>query len=171
MILLVLFVEISIVLCQADGWRMVDRFYGFRYEIVGNVIDTGLEKVIQAKADELACFGWVQKSKYKNALVGEVRCPKARGPIFADWLTSPNDIKLDEKNILIYEDTKIRLHFSHFKIIEGIINIYYTINHININNLLDTRDTCFLDKPHQCPDLSQDNNNSNSNDKQTKDEL
>ena len=49
-----------------------------------------------------------------------------------------------------------------------------TTNNNNNNNiiiiiLLDTRDTCFLDKPHQCPDLSQDNNN---NDKQTtKDEL
>jgi hypothetical protein len=118
------------VISQADGWRMVDRFFGFRYELVGNVIDVGLEKIIQAKADELACFGWVQKSKYKNALVGEVRCPKARGPIFADWLNSPNDIKLDEKNILIYEDTKIRLHFSHFKIIEGVIN---TINNYHIN--------------------------------------
>lgn len=32
----------------------------------------------------------------------------------------------------IYEDTKIRLHFSTFKVLE------------------DNRDTCFVDPPHQC---------------------
>jgi len=31
-----------------------------------------------------------------------------------------------------YEDTKIKLHFSHFKIINA------------------ERETCFRDKPHQC---------------------
>ena len=129
LILILLLIQLILILCQADGWRMVDRFYGFRYEIVGNVLGIGLEKIIQAKADELACFGWVQKSKYKTAaLVGEVRCPKARGPIFADWLNHPNDIQLDDKNILVYEDTKIRLHFSHFKIIEGkILHSYHTL--------------------------------------------
>ena len=128
LIIVLLSIQLIIILCQADGWRMVDRFYGFRYEIVGNVIGIGLEKIIQAKADELACFGWVQKSKYKTALVGEVRCPKARGPIFAEWLNHPNDIQLDDKNILVYEDTKIRLHFSHFKIIEGkILYAYHTL--------------------------------------------
>ena len=30
---------------------------------------------------------------------------------------------------------------------------------------LDTRDTCFLDKPHQCPDLSQENSSSSGSDK------
>jgi len=149
-ILLILQLIVIEVISQADGWRMVDRFFGFRYELVGNVVDVGLEKIIQAKADELACFGWVQKSSNKKALVGEIRCPKARGQTFIDWLSKPNDIQLDEKNILIYEDTKIRLHFSHFKILE------------------DSRDTCFLDKPHQCPDLS----NVDSHDKkQLKDEL
>ena len=134
LILILLLIQLIIILCQADGWRMVDRFYGFRYEIVGNVIGIGLEKIIQAKADELACFGWVQKSKYKTAaLVGEVRCPKARGPIFADWLNHPNDIQLDDKNILVYEDTKIRLHFSHFKIIEGkILHSYHIYIPISI---------------------------------------
>ena len=33
----------------------------------------------------------------------------------------------------VYSDTKIRLHFSHFKILDPV---------------------CFLDKPHQCPDLA-----------------
>jgi len=36
----------------------------------------------------------------------------------------------------VYSDTKIRLHFSHFKILDA------------------ERDTCFLDKPHQCSDIT-----------------
>lgn len=38
----------------------------------------------------------------------------------------------------MYEDTKIRLHFSHFKILPP------------------SRSTCFVDSPHQCPDLKDD---------------
>lgn len=34
-----------------------------------------------------------------------------------------------------YEDTKIKLHFSHFKILD------------------DARITCFRDAPHQCPEF------------------
>jgi hypothetical protein len=48
--------------------------------------------------------------------------------------------------IKVYDDTKIRLHFSHFKILEK------------------ERETCFLDKPHQCPDYAADKNvNTNLN--------
>jgi hypothetical protein len=35
-----------------------------------------------------------------------------------------------------YSDTKIRLHFSHFKIVE------------------ESRDTCFYDEPHRCEDIA-----------------
>jgi hypothetical protein len=35
----------------------------------------------------------------------------------------------------VYEDTKIRLHFSHFKILE------------------EARDSCFLEPPHKGEDL------------------
>ena len=36
----------------------------------------------------------------------------------------------------MYEDTKIRLHFSNFKVLDS------------------ARDTCFIDPPHQCSDLT-----------------
>jgi len=39
----------------------------------------------------------------------------------------------------VYSDTKIRLHFSHFKILEP------------------SRETCFLDTPHQCADIKAKN--------------
>lgn len=116
---------------DSDGWRMVDRFYGFRYEVKG---EQGLEiankEEIQKFADDQGCFGWVQRNSM-GYLVGEVRCVKKRGPIMQEWLES----KFDEAKFRVYEDTKIRLHFSHFKILD------------------DSRDTCFLDAPHQCPNL------------------
>jgi uncharacterized membrane protein YgcG len=42
--------------------------------------------------------------------------------------------KLLETSIRVYKDTKIKLHFSHFKILDM------------------ARITCFRDKPHQCQD-------------------
>jgi hypothetical protein len=121
---------------QAQGWRMVDRFYGFRYELRGQqVLNSGMEEAIQKKADELGCFGWVQRS-FRDSLVGEARCSKARGPIFQSWLEAGagRDGSKMEADFKVYEDTKIRLHFAYFKIVE------------------DDRDTCFLDAPHKCPD-------------------
>jgi hypothetical protein len=129
---------------QAPGWRMVDRFYGFRYELRGQgVLNSGIEEAIQKKADELGCFGWVQRS-FRDSLVGEARCSKARGPTFQSWLgagagrdsNSGSGGKI-ETEFKVYEDTKIRLHFAYFKIVE------------------DDRDTCFLDAPHKCPDEAQ----------------
>ena len=35
----------------------------------------------------------------------------------------------------VYEDTKIKLHFSHFKVLDG------------------KRETCFREEPHCCKDL------------------
>jgi hypothetical protein len=43
------------------------------------------------------------------------------------------------------------LHFSHFKILE------------------DSRDTCFLDEPHKCPNLNSDANDQDRSDQ--RDEL
>ena len=64
-----------------------------------------------------------------------MRCSKDMGPQFQSWL------KLEAENegnisFKLYEDTKIRLHFSKFAILPSM------------------RDTCFLDKPHQCPEYS-----------------
>ena len=118
----------AIVFSQPPGWRMVDRFYGFRYELQGAKLSNSIATQIQAKADELGCFGWVQPKG--GMFVGEVRCNKAKGPVMQQWLQESSGA--DIANFKVYEDTKIRLHFSHFKILE------------------EGRDTCFLDPPHQC---------------------
>ena len=70
--------------------------------------------------------------------VGEVRCNKEVGPVFQKWLTEEALPGVASK-IKVYEDTKIRLHFSTFRV------------------LPESRDTCFLDNPHQCPEFAMDN--------------
>ncbi|CBJ48863.1 hypothetical protein Esi_0049_0127 [Ectocarpus siliculosus] len=62
------------------GWRMQDRYHGFRYEAT---VDQGCRfdayaEAAQAAADELACFGWVQRTS-PNTMAGESRCSKATG--------------------------------------------------------------------------------------------
>ena len=113
-----------------NGWAMKDRFYGFRYEISDAARLPQASTALQAHADEEGCFGWVQRSKI-DSWVGEVRCSKQRGQEFEKWLKEYADNRGIE--VLVYEDTKIRLHFSHFKIVEP------------------ERDTCFLESPHVCP--------------------
>mmetsp|Transcript_2926 Transcript_2926/g.4201 ORF Transcript_2926/g.4201 Transcript_2926/m.4201 type:complete len:170 (-) Transcript_2926:2028-2537(-) len=110
-----------------EGWKMTDRFIGFRYEVYGNVKDTGIREEIKEKADKLACFGWAQYSPH-NTVVGEVRCNKNAGKVMKGWIKAMTS-KVDLKE---YDDTKIKLHFSHFKIIS------------------DGRETCFRDEPHRC---------------------
>lgn len=68
---------------------MTDRFYGFRYELHGDFLDTSLESRIQSQADAMGCFGWVQRYKENNHdVVGEVRCSKDRGVAMYEWLES-----------------------------------------------------------------------------------
>ena len=130
----ILFLSLPYVVTQSTGWRMIDRFYGFRFEIEGpRVINVGFETTIQQKADELGCFGWVQESRSKS-IVGEARCSKSNGPKFEDWMKSDHDGA--KTAIKVYDDTKIRLHFAYFKILDK------------------TRDTCFLDPPHMCPAMA-----------------
>lgn len=132
---------------------MVDRFYGFRYELQrpsGSSSNTNTasgsdsnnsnnddDEFIQAVVDQAGrygCFGWIQKVA-GNKIVGEGRCNKVRGPQFQDWLRNSQPGDASQATFKVYEDTKIRLHFSHFKILDP------------------SRDTCFIDAPHQCIDL------------------
>ena len=84
------------------------------------------------QADKNACFGWVQLSKRKT-IVGEARCRgKMRANAMVTLLMGGNP----ENKIKYYHDTKIKLHFSHFKVLGS------------------ERETCFRDTPHQCEDLS-----------------
>jgi hypothetical protein len=125
---------IAVVFSQPPGWKMVDRFYGFRYEIVnGKSGNRDFMDQVKKEADSKGCFGWIQETPQNN-LVGEIRCSKTQGPQFLKYLEeSSNNYQFHSK---IYEDTKIRLHFSTFKILES------------------SRDTCFRDPPHQCPEYA-----------------
>lgn len=87
MCFMVLVVMLMSSLAQPEGWRMIDRFYGFRYELstTKNSWDSSILEAIQAEADNFACFGWVQRSP-SGTIVGEARCSKARGPSFQEKL-------------------------------------------------------------------------------------
>lgn len=75
--------------CQSAGWKMTDRFYGFRYELQADLLETSLESSIQSQADSMGCFGWVQRYKENEKIVvGEVRCSKDRGVVVQSWLKS-----------------------------------------------------------------------------------
>lgn len=111
--------------------------------------------ILKEMADESFCFGWAQQT-LRGAVVGEVRCHEIAGYNFQKFLlkggleTSILDrrssrssnsgggtfpaMKLLETFIHVYKDTKIKLHFSHFKILDM------------------DRNTCFRDEPHKCPD-------------------
>lgn len=61
---------------------------------------------------------------------------KHRGPLFQAYIAKgPEGATISEFDVKVYPDTKIRLHFSTFKILPP------------------SRDTCFLDSPHQCEEF------------------
>ena len=138
---------LAVVAAQPDGWAMTDRFHGFRYELTLKYIDNVGKYIdsIQMEADKRNCFGWVQQtSSDKLHIVGEVRCAKPKGEDILQWFRDLKGAIVDDVKILVYPDTKIRLHFSHFKVLDS------------------DRDTCFLDEPHKCVDLiSQDTEGTN----------
>ena len=121
-----------------DGWRRQHRFVGFRFELAPSPThrDEDIKELIREKADELFCFGWVQNATLhyeEETLVGEARCKKSVGEEMKRYLTS----FADEKQIKFreYDDTLIKLHFSHFKIVSP------------------GRSTCFQDEPNKCRHL------------------
>jgi hypothetical protein len=80
-----IFLSVSILaVAQPDGWKMTDRFYGFRYQIEGV---EGLQQKIVEMADSLACFGWAQRPR-GSLIVGEVRCSKNNGPQIETFIRS-----------------------------------------------------------------------------------
>jgi len=140
------FVAVLCILCLAcltraqEGWKLTDRFHGFRYEISFPTSGhTGFEEQLRRYADDLKCFGWVQtlpqgqqSESSALTLVGEARCTKEHGHTFQQWLETQGDASGAKLNLRVYEDTKIRLHFTYFKVLDA------------------ARDTCFLDAPHKC---------------------
>ena len=116
------------------GWRMIDRFAGFRFEVSGDVMGTGFHSAAVAKADELGCFGWIQDSEAMT-VVGEARCAKTLAPQMKEFLyTGGVKSTVEDVHVYDYPDTKIKLHFSHFK------------------RLGSDRVTCFPAPPHACRD-------------------
>ena len=112
----------------------VSGFAGFRFEVSGDVMGTGFHSAAVAKADELGCFGWIQDSEAMT-VVGEARCAKTLAPQMKEFLyTGGVKSTVDDVHVYDYPDTKIKLHFSHFK------------------RLGSDRVTCFPAPPHACRD-------------------
>ena len=90
------------------------------------------------KADELFCFGWVQDTN-RTTTVGKARCKKKEGHKLKAFTTSSLATAYSNgtKQVILkeYDDTLIRLHFSHFKIVSSLGN------------------TCFREEPHKCEHL------------------
>lgn len=105
--LLLLIACCLLVSSQPEGWRMVDRFYGFRYELSGRNLDAAsiLESILN-EADNYACFGWAQISP-AGSIVGEARCAKARGKIFQEKLKNISP-QISKTEFLV----RYLLHFS-----------------------------------------------------------
>ena len=95
------------------GWRMVDRFAGFRFEVKGpHVVQSGYHAAAVKKADELGCFGWIQDSE-RRTVVGEARCAKQVAKEFKAFLeVGHHTSEVSDVHIFDYPDTKIKLHFS-----------------------------------------------------------
>ena len=121
---------------EPDGWKNADRFVGFRYQLNPHS-NFAAVVAIRDKADEHFCFGWIQNAtlfhnnnqEETETLVGEMRCRKSAGLEMKSFLTS---LSAGDINFREYEDTLIRLHFSHFKIVSP------------------GRTTCFRNEPHKC---------------------
>jgi hypothetical protein len=124
-------------LTQADeevfeGWRFKDRFAGFRFEVEGELDVKNAIKAIVDQADELAGFGWVQLWKRTRHIVGEFRGTPVTAGLMEEFLQQELPTASSSATLLRYADTKIRYHFSHFKI------------------LTSERNTCFEEAPHKC---------------------
>jgi hypothetical protein len=83
-ILFLFAIVIAAIKAQPDGWKMTDRFYGFRYQITGSA---DIVEKIQQAADNLSCFGWIQNTT-DQIYVGEARCNKWNGIKFEEVVRS-----------------------------------------------------------------------------------
>ena len=129
----------------------LSRFHGFRYYITGpHVHNVNLRASIVAKADSLNCFGWTQnvvegqnvkEGGSGNAVVGEARCNKKRGAELQEWIEKgvfSEGAVVTDVQVKVYDDTKIKLHFSHFKVLDN------------------ERVTCFRNMPHMCDEFKEE---------------
>ncbi|ETV77795.1 hypothetical protein H257_08635 [Aphanomyces astaci] len=104
-------------------------FYGFRFETPAPTASLMSAVVDQARSH--ACFGWVQTTAQEH-LVGEVRCRGQHGTAMQTWIESSHP----QARVHVYESTKIRYHFTSFRVLEA------------------SRRTCFQSAPHACASLN-----------------
>lgn len=116
----------------APGWKMTDRFAGFRFELHGSFEVASFMKDIVDKADALAGFGWIQYDKAHERIGGEFRGNKRTGPQMQKWLKKGPGAADYQATFHEYIDTKIRYHFSHFKVVD------------------EDREMCFESAPYGC---------------------
>jgi len=72
------------------GWKMTDRFSGFRYECI---LRSGASKedfvmAVRDEADALSGFGWVQIARETSNVVGEFRGNRLTGGMMQRFLTT-----------------------------------------------------------------------------------
>ena len=85
-----------------------------------------------AAGAQVGGFGWVQ-NKGTNSVVGEYRGNIVGAETLKQTIREgPAVAQVESAEFFDYEDTKIRYHFSHFRILE------------------DGRETCFEEAPHAC---------------------
>jgi hypothetical protein len=115
------------------GWRMVDRFSAFRFEVAGAFRRPRMVKAIVDKADELSVFGWVQVPQRTGTVVGEVRGTIATARAMEAHLRAlAGPEGAATLAVRPYADTRIRLLFSTFRVLDP------------------SRMTCFEEAPHAC---------------------
>eukprot|EP00516_Mucochytrium_quahogii_P003085 CAMPEP_0203744110 /NCGR_PEP_ID=MMETSP0098-20131031/303_1 /ASSEMBLY_ACC=CAM_ASM_000208 /TAXON_ID=96639 /ORGANISM=" , Strain NY0313808BC1" /LENGTH=160 /DNA_ID=CAMNT_0050631551 /DNA_START=246 /DNA_END=728 /DNA_ORIENTATION=+ len=116
-----------------------ENFVGFRYEFASWKSSSDwavIGNAIKNKADEMYCFGWAQPNiieENKVRIAGEARCGKRAGRVFLRWMKENSNAG----SFLVYEDTKIKLLFPEFVLLEP------------------GRPTCFDGPPHQCTENGQ----------------
>ena len=59
--LFVFLTSVAFLNTQSIGWRMIDRYYGFRFEIDA-VLGKDFDEMVRSYAESKACFGWIQKA-------------------------------------------------------------------------------------------------------------
>lgn len=98
------------VYAQPDGWKMIDRFYGFRFDMSTESNSFDKLESVQNAANTFGCFGWVQALKGNN-IVGEARCAKNKGKEFHEWLKTFAGSKNFHSLVLFYKILNIILYY------------------------------------------------------------
>jgi len=146
-----------------EGWAAADRFAAFRFECSDDTrAPEGFDRrafavELRDLADDLSAFGWVQVARAParaacagappesaaaracGSVVGEFRGTRRTAQLFRQRVErgpagAPEPARGYRARVLEYPDTRVRLHFAGFPILES------------------ARRTCFESPPHECHD-------------------